>query len=67
MYHVYVAAVSLAAADHLSPNDVVMELRALLDDLQCDNIKPLELLAVSKFKFNVAVVSEGEIKAEGTT
>jgi len=66
MYRVYMAVVSLAAADHLSPNDVVMELKALLDDLQCDNIRPLELLQVSRVSHNAMVVLSGEVKAEAT-
>lgn len=66
MYRVYMAVITLAAADHLSLEDTTMEFRALLDDLQCENIKPLEVLKVARVVSNVNVNAIHEAKAEAT-
>ena len=67
MYRTYVAVVTLAAAEHLPPNDVAMEFKAMLDDLQSEQIKPLELLRMERLSYDVTVAFlNSGIKAEAT-
>jgi hypothetical protein len=67
VYRIYLAVVSLADADQLTLEDVANELVVTLDDLDWEQIKPLELLHISRLEHKVGLSLDGYIKkAEAT-